>query len=296
MAILATSNLALPQHIADGMFTQATEGSSVAALSGQKPMLFGETSFFTFNLGEAEFVGEGQQKSATDFTSDVKTVKPYKAQITVRYNEEVKWADEDYQLHVLADLAGQTAPKLARALDFGVMHGISPLQGTVWQGFTEYLSQTENTITAGDSKIADMDAAEALILDAGAEVTGMAIDPKYAVGFRSMRDEAGRRLYPEFTPSVTPSNLDGFRVSVNNTVSAAGVADADTGIQAFVGDWSSIYWGVQKRVGVHLIEYGDPDGQGDLQRNNQIALRAEVVYGWAFRNVNRFAKIAAAAA
>ena len=86
MAILATSNLALPQHMADGMFTAVTEGSSVAALSGQKPMKFGETNFFTFSLGEAEFVGEGQQKSATDFTTETKTVKPFKAQITVRYN------------------------------------------------------------------------------------------------------------------------------------------------------------------------------------------------------------------
>ena len=37
------------------------------------------------------------------------------------------------------------------------------------------------------------------------------------------------------------------------------------------------------------------DGQGDLQRNNQIALRAEVVYGWAIFDLNSFAKIVPAA-
>ena len=49
------------------------------------------------------------------------------------------------------------------------------------------------------------------------------------------------------------------------------------------GDFSAIRWGVQKSIGLKLIEYGDPDGNGDLQRNNQVAFRAEVVYGWGIR-------------
>lgn len=296
MASFATGDLSLPQHMADGMFDEVSEGSSVAALSGQKPMKFGETQFFTFSLGEAEFVGEGQQKSATDVTTETRTVKPYKAQITVRYNEEVKWASESYQLGVLQDLANQTAPKLARALDFGVFHGISPLQGTVWAGFTEYLSQTTNSVEVGSDKIADLDASEALILADGYVPSGLALDPQYAIGFRGIRDAEHRRVYPDFNLGVAPSNLDGYRTSVNNTVGASGVASTATGVHAFAGDFSSIYWGVQKNVGVHLIEYGDPDGQGDLQRNNQIALRAEVVYGWAFRDLNAFAKLVEPAA
>jgi hypothetical protein len=48
---------------------------------------------------------------------------------------------------------------------------------------------------------------------------------------------------------------------------------------------------VQRQIPVTTIEYGDPDGQGDLKRNNQIALRAEVVYGWAFMDLNAFAKL-----
>ena len=289
MAILATSDLSLPQHIANDMFERVTEGSSVAALSGQKPMKFGETTAFTFSLGEAEFVGEGQQKSATDFESNTRTVKPYKAQLTFRYNEEVKWASEDYQLSVLQDLSSQAAPKLARALDFGIFHGISPLQGTSFAGITEYLSQTTNSVTAGADKLADMDAAEALVVADGAIPNGLALDPAYAIGFRSLRDDQRRRIFPDFTMGVAPSNVEGFRASVNDTVGGGQVAT--TGINAFAGDFSKIYWGVQKQVGLHLIEYGDPDGQGDLQRNNQIAIRAEVVYGWAIFNLDSFAKI-----
>ena len=45
-------------------------------------------------------------------------------------------------------------------------------------------------------------------------------------------------------------------------------------------------------IGLELIEYGDPDGGGDLKRNNQIAFRAEVVYGWGIAELNRnFAKL-----
>ena len=63
----------------------------------------------------------------------------------------------------------------------------------------------------------------------------------------------------------------------------------------FVGDFSAIRWGVQKSIGLEVIRYGDPDGQGDLKRNNQIAFRAEVVYGWGIGDLDAFAKIATAA-
>ena len=145
----------------------------------------------------------------------------------------------------------------------------------------------------GADKLADMDAAEALVVADGAIPNGLALDPTYGIGFRSLRDDQRRRIFPDFTMGITPSNIEGFRASVNDTV--GGGAVADTGINAFAGDFSKIYWGVQKNVGIHLIEYGDPDGQGDLQRNNQIALRAEVVYGWAIFDLNSFAKIVPAA-
>lgn len=49
--------------------------------------------------------------------------------------------------------------------------------------------------------------------------------------------------------------------------------------------------GVQRSIGAHLIEYGDPDGLGDLQRQNQIAIRAEIVYGIGIMDQAAFTKI-----
>ena len=31
---------------------------------------------------------------------------------------------------------------------------------------------------------------------------------------------------------------------------------------------------------LEIIRFGDPDGQGDLKRRNQIALRLEILYAW----------------
>ena len=40
-----------------------------------------------------------------------------------------------------------------------------------------------------------------------------------------------------------------------------------------------------------MLFRSDPDGSGDLQRNNQVAFRAEVVYGWGIADLNAVAKI-----
>ena len=87
------------------------------------------------------------------------------------------------------------------------------------------------------------------------------------------------------------SELDGHRASVSNTVGAVGVAASATTVKAFVGDFSAIRWGIQRQIGLELIEYGDPDGQGDLKRNNQVAFRSEIVYGWGIADLNAFTKI-----
>lgn len=290
MAVLTTTDLALPDHMTTGIFESAEYGSTVAALSGQRPMLFGNTTSMTFSNPKAEFVGQGAQKSSSDTTPSTVTVEPYKAQVTMRFNEEVVWADEDYQLGVLQQLSDKTGPALARALDLGIYHGLDPLSGVAFAPITKYISQTTNSveIAGGDAPMDNIDAAELLV--AGIP-NGLAIDPTWGKNFRTQRDSEGRRIYPDFTLAAGVSDLDGFRAAVSDTVSASEEADVATNIKAFVGDYSQIYWGVQRRVGVELIRFGDPDGQGDLKRNNQVALRAEVVYGWVIGDLDRFAKI-----
>jgi hypothetical protein len=45
-------------------------------------------------------------------------------------------------------------------------------------------------------------------------------------------------------------------------------------------DFNAFQWGVARNVPLETIEYGDPDGAGDLKRTNEIAIRAEAVIGF----------------
>jgi hypothetical protein len=295
MAVLTTGSLNIPIQILDPWLGKVQYGSSIATLSGATPMKFGIGESLTFDIGEAEYVAEGQNKGQSTIVPTSKQIKPFKFHKTVRWTEEVQWADEDHQLGVVAQILDLIQPSLSRALDFGVYHGINPATGEQVASMTEYLSQTTNVVEIGasDKPYANIDAADTLVLADGFTPRDVAIDPSFAARFSTLRGATSEaKLYPGFTLATAPaSDLDGHRASVSNTVGAVGVADAATNVRAFVGDFSGIRWGVQKQIGLEVIRYGDPDGQGDLKRNNQIAFRAEVVYGWGISDLSAFAKV-----
>ena len=55
-------------------------------------------------IGEAEYVGEGANKGPSTVTPTTKTVNPFKFHKTLRFTEEVLWADEDHQLGIVQDI------------------------------------------------------------------------------------------------------------------------------------------------------------------------------------------------
>ena len=294
MVAFATGSITIPRQKLDSWLGKVQYGSAVAALSGATPMVFGEGDYWSFDIGEAEYVGEGADKGASTITKTSGTVKPFKFHKTLRFNQEVKWADEDHQLQVLNDILDRIQPALSRALDFGVFHEINPATGAVVAAMNGGLTDTTNSVeyASTDKPYVSLDAADALVLADGYVPRDIALDPKYAAKFSALRGtNSEQKLYPNFTLGTTVSDLDGHRASVSNTVGAVGVAAAATNVLGFVGDFSAIRWGVQKSIGLEMIEYGDPDGGGDLKRKNQIAFRAEVVYGWGIADLNAFAKV-----
>jgi hypothetical protein len=298
MASLATGSLSIPKQKLDPWLGKIQNGSAVASLSASTPMTFGEGESWTFSIGEAEYVGEGQDKGASTITPTVKTVKPFKFHKTLRMNEEVLWADEDRQLGVVDQILAEIQPALSRALDFGVFHEINPTGGAVVTAMNGGLTDTTNTVEAvftganAAKPYVSLDAADALVLADGFIPRDVALDPFYASKFSALRGvNSEQKLYPNFRLGTEVSELDGHRASVSNTVRALGVAAVATNIIGFVGDFSAIRWGVQKSIGLEVIRYGDPDGGGDLKRKNQVAFRAEVVYGWGIADLNAFAKV-----
>lgn len=281
----------LPRQIADGMVRDAKSGSTVAALSNREPMRFGDVDIITFNdVPKAEFVQEGADKASTTGSFGVVTATPRKAQVTMRFNEEVQWADQDHQLGVLTELGNAGSVALARALDLGLYHRINPLTGQAITGWANYINATSTRVEAADKPDLEIEAAVGAIVGAQKRVTGIALDPAYAWSIATRRYPDGRKVYPEMGLGVEVQNFEGFRTSVGDTVSGRPEA-ADTKVRAIVGDFQSgIRWGVQRELPIELIRFGDPDGQGDLRRKNQIALRLEIVYGW-YAFVDRFAVI-----
>ncbi len=301
MAPLNSSQLSLPNEILDPWLGKVKFGSSIATLSASEPMKFGTGQYMTFDIGEAEYVGEGANKGPSTIVPTVKTTKPFKFHKTVRWTDEVKFADEDGQLEAIEQILELIQPALSRALDFGVYHGINPTGGAAVAAMTECLSQTTNSveIAPGDAPQINLDAADALVLGNRFMPKDFALDTTLAARFGSVRtpvgangDPIGPKMYSDLTYATAPAGrLENHNTSVSDTVGAVGVAAAPTNIKGFVGDFSAIRWGVQRAIGLKMIEYGDPDGQGDLQRNNQVAFRSEVIYGWGIADKLAFAKI-----
>lgn len=303
MAVFGSSDaqVLLPRNIADGMIKEARTESTVAVLSGREPQRFGETEYIIFNdFPKAEFVEEGAQKASTTggFTS-VRS-KPHKAQVTMRFNQEVQWADEDYQLGILTELASAGRTALARALDLGLYHRINPLSGTEITAWDNYLNATTKRVELDPTAEADAVVREAIGLLVQATpswgVNGIAIDPKLSWALANLQtklangDPSGTPRYPQLGFGTNVTDFLGVRASQGNTVSGTPEA-ADTGVRGIVGDFTNgVRWGVQRELPIELIRYGDPDGQGDLKRHNQIALRLEIVYGW-YVFAERFAVI-----
>lgn len=298
MATLTSGFIEVPTQRLDAWLGKVKGGSVVAALSTPQPMKFGKGESFTFDIGEAEYVGEGQDKGATTITKTAQTVDPFKFHKTIRMNQEVLWADEDYQLGVVNDILEQIQPALSRALDYGIIHGINPTGGAAVAAMTQKLVSATNIVqrASGDKPYANLDAADNLVLADGYVPSSIALDPAFASVFSSLRGvNSEQKLYPNFRLSTDVSELDGHRASVSRTVSAQGVAATASDLLGVVGDFDAIRWGVQKQIGLELIQYGDPDGGGDLKRKNQVAFRAEVVYGWGIADLDAFALIKPAA-
>ena len=293
MAALLSTDFTIPAEISQGIFEKAQKGSTLAQLSGARPQKFGKQQVWVLTAPpKAELVGEGGQKSPTPATYASKVVNPFKLQVTMRFSQEVQWADEDIQIGVLQDLASNAGIALGRALDLVAIHKINPLTGTVSSLVKEGLIDTTQSVTLTGTKYDEaIEAAAGTIISAGYTPAGIAMDPTLSFGLSTMRDANGRKIYPEIGFGQNIVNFSGMNAAVSDTVSAKNEIKTPSKLLGIVGQFDAFRWGVQRSIGAHLIEYGDPDGLGDLQRQNQIAIRAEIVYGIGIMDSKAFAKI-----
>ncbi len=283
---LRTSALNLANHTGES-WSKNIRGGVLARLAPAAPDIkVGSTDHFTFTgTPKAELVGESANKGSNDGTPGKATVKTYKVQITYRFSNEVQWEDEDYQTGIVDALVGNIATALSRALDLVAIHGINPKTGEISSNVSDYFDKAGNgvarVVATGDVQ-ADLETAASDLQEAGYTATGIALDPVFAGQLARKKDGENRPLYPELGLGFNFESFMGLQAAAGDTVSGRQeLESSEVSIQAIMGDWRAFKWGVARDVPLELIEYGDPDGAGDLKRTNEVAIRAESVFGFA---------------
>lgn len=294
---LQTSGIVLPKSVIPAIFTQTKDTSTIAALSPSKPEVFADETYLVFNgNAEAEVVAEGAQKSAYNESVNPVVANRATIQTTTRVSNQLKWADEDDQLRIIGAIQEDQSLALGRALDYLVYHAVTPKTGAVITGYTALTAATGvndvylgATVAAATDKqlITSIDNMAAAVNDLY-DINGFALSKTYANALRKIRNDSLARLYPEIPLSLKVGNIEGIPAAVSGTVNGRKNATTSN-VLAFMGDYSLIKWGLVRNIKAEVIEYGDPDGAGDLKRLNQIAYRTEAVLAWAVLDPAAFA-------
>nr|DAF90719.1 MAG TPA: major capsid protein [Siphoviridae sp. ct9j27] len=288
-----TTNIKLPVEIAKDLVSKVADTSVIQTLSASSPAIFANHASILFTQDpEAEIVGESTQHSSQ--TVGLKpvdhTIK--KLSVTVRFSNEVQWADEDSQLQIVDAIVDKSAAALGRGLDYLVFHGLNPATGMATTGLTA-LTAGATAVTATADPAADLDAL-ADAVDPGYSISGIGLSKAYASSLRKVRvKNTGLRMFPEIPINLNTGVVDGLAAATSNTVSGT-LAKTATKVLAVMGDFNLIKWGIVRDINIETIETGDPDGLGDLKRLGQIAYRAEVVYSYAVIDPKGFAVLKSA--
>ena len=270
--------------------------STLAKLSNQEPIPFNGTEQFIFNLeGNAQIVGEGEQKGAGKAVLTSKVIKPLKFLYQARITDEFKYASEEKKLSFLKHYADGFAKKIAEAFDIAAIHGLEPKSLTDasfkdTNSFDELV--TGNVVTYTATTIDDnIDTAVQTIVATDNEVTGIAMSSVGGQAMSKVKDKFDNVKYPEFRFGQRPNNFFGMDLDINKTLTAQGGKGKKN--HAIVGDFQNRFkWGYAENIPMEIIEYGDPDGTGrDLKAYNEILLRTEAFIGWGILDEKAFARV-----
>lgn len=296
MATKTTSGTLFKPELVTELFSKVKGHSALAKLCGASPMPFAGTDTFIFTMdGEAAIVGEGAQKPAGDAALTSVTIKPIKFVYQHRVTDEFIRLSEEKQIPYLRAYADGFAKKIARGMDIAAMHGVNPATGSAsaivgTNSFQGTVTDAGHIITYNSSTPDDnIDAAVGAIQTSDGIVTGIAMAPAMgaAIGAMKMTD-SGAAMYPEFRFGGNPAAFGALASDINSTVAFG----TNQKLRAIVGDFANAFkWGYAENITLEIIQYGDPDGQGDLKRTNEIVLRSEAYIGWGILDANSFALI-----
>lgn len=291
MAVIKGSNF--PVELVKEMFSKVQGHSAIARLANQIPIAFSGNEIMTFSLdGEVELVAEGAAKGASTASVAPVTIQPVKVVYQARVSDEFIRCAEEKQLEYLRAFSDGFVKKIARGIDIMAFHGLEPksnatssiigtncLDRAVGVGTEAYTSGSEEADITG------------AIADIGEyPCTGIAMSPAFATALSATTYAGGVKPYDAFMWGGNPGEIRGIRCDVNSTVAVA--ESTAVNHYAYVGDFENAFkWGYAEQVPLEIIRYGDPDGQGDLKRYNQVLLRAEAFIGWGILDPTAFSRV-----
>ncbi len=285
--ITTSTNLFNAELVAD-VFSKVKGHSALAKLSAQEPIPFVGADYMTFSMdGEAAIVGEGSAKPEGKAELKTVTIKPIKFVYQHRLTDEFVNMAEEQQVPYIKAFTEGFAKKMARALDIAAMHGVNPATGTAVTELTDKNFDVVGSITTtAGAEDDDLESAITAIQGADGETNGMALSPAFASSLGKLKAN-GVKLYPEYAFGGNPATFNGMLSDVNGTVAFGTSKDL-----AIVGDFANAFkWGYAESIPCEVIEYGDPDGLGDLKQNNQVVLRAEAYIGFGILDTDSFKRI-----
>lgn len=253
---------------------------------------------FIFNLeGNAQIVGEGEQKFGNKAKLTSKVIKPLKFVYQARITDEFKYASEEKQMNFLSAYMDGFAKKIAEAFDLAALHGLEPKSMTdaTFRATNSFDGVISGSVVTYDETKIDENIEDAVqqVIARGCEVTGIALSPTAGHALGKLKDADKRAVYPEFRFGQNPDSFYGMKSDINkNLTVTGGTAETD---HAIVGDFQNRFkWGYAENIPMEIIEYGDPDGAGrDLKAYNEICLRAEAFIGWGILDEDAFARVKA---
>lgn len=291
MASVVARGTMFPHELVTEMIDAVQGKSTLAKLSGRKPMAFSGTDAFVFTLDrEVDIVAENGAKSNGGATVTPVTMVPIKFEYGSRVSDEFIYCAEEKRMEYLRTFLDGYAKKMARGFDIAAMHGLNPRTGTasavVGTNNLDSLIPAGNQITATTDPDADIESAAAAVIAAGHEVTGIAVSPTEASALAALKVN-GVKQYPELAWGGSPENINGKQFDINSTITAK---------LGYAGNFRDYFhWGYCDDIKFEVIEYGNPDNDatlGDLKGHNQVYIRAEMYIGWGILDPNAFAVIA----
>lgn len=287
---MAFTSANFPSNLVRDVFVAAKGHSSLAKIAKQEPLSFSGTDIMVFSFdGEVNLVAEGAAKGSHTNGKDIVKMVPLKVEYGARVTNEFLRASEEKQLEIMRGFTDGFGKKIARGLDIMAMHGTNPATGSAsaligTNSFDTNTSVTSVTyVPATPDPEGNIDTGIAALGDN--DFSGLIIDKTFASELAKIKVN-GVAQYPELQWGGNPERIKGVASDINSTVSAA------TGKHGYMGDFENNFrWGYADMINFEVIEFGDPDGNGDLKRYNQVYLRAEAWYGWAILDGAAFARI-----